>query len=131
MAIANRFVAQDSTPPHLQEFQPILPPPTFAVSPIHLALSHLHLYVFRCLPPEEQQTNPFFDPMFPCSHCFLTLIFFSVKILKELSKPSVSIASSSTSSSSNHSFVLATTMPLKLFSLRKAMPVFPSNQQLL
>lgn len=38
--------------------------------------------MFRCLPPEKQRTSPSFDPMFPSSHGFLTLIFFSVKILR-------------------------------------------------
>lgn len=56
----------------------------------------------------------------------LTLIFFSVKILQELSELNVSISPPSTRSSFYHSFLSTSPIPSKLFP-RIAMTISPSN----
>ena len=62
--------------------------------------------------------------MFPSS--LLTLIFFSVKILQELSELNVSISPPSTCSSFYHSVLSASPIPSKLFPTI-AMTISPSN----
>lgn len=76
-------------------------------------ISHLKSKKFHSLNPCFPLTNAF----------FFTLIFFSVKMLKDLSELNVFISPSPICSSFYHSFVSAITIPLKHFSLRIIMIV--------